>query len=404
MSRVKPFITQRANAPPLMHDTNHDKSPAYFTEEGYLIDTPRVTRVGVFDYPDKPADIRRQLRLPEEVFSPESLASYKGKPIIITHDGGEITSDNVGEEAVGTILSEGREAGEYVEADTVIHEPDRIKGMRELSLGYSLDLDKTPGVWNGQPYDCIQRNIRINHLAVVGSARAGDKSRLNIDGHEKHTEGDATMAKQKNGDSAVGDLVEAIEAVGAEIPEEVAADTDNGEENPLDIALKATAAEEGEAPEENKDDEPENLEAAIELIRSLRAELEALKGGQHDDENCEDEDCEGKTMNADAVDRIVNEKLLLIRLGERLGIVGIQGMTLRAAKQEIVRKGNPSMNCDGLDDRSLNLAVAMTAKNMTKSTDRQRGSIHNRDAACIGVSTAQAAREKMIKEMNGGND
>ena len=54
-----------------------------------------------------------------------------------------------------------------------------------MSLGYNLDLEETPGVWEGQPYDVIQRNIVINHLALVMEARAGDQARLNIDGRDQ---------------------------------------------------------------------------------------------------------------------------------------------------------------------------------------------------------------------------
>jgi hypothetical protein len=56
-------------------------------------------------------------------------------------------------------------------------------GKRELSLGYKVDLDETPGVWEGQPYDAIQRNIRVNHLAVVPQGRAGN-ARLNLDRYD----------------------------------------------------------------------------------------------------------------------------------------------------------------------------------------------------------------------------
>ena len=48
-------------------------------------------------------------------------------------------------------------------------------GLKELSLGYNLDLDETPGEWEGQPYDAVQRNIVINHLALV--LEAGPVSR-----------------------------------------------------------------------------------------------------------------------------------------------------------------------------------------------------------------------------------
>lgn len=41
---------------------------------------------------------RKELRLPENVFDPASLASYEGKPIIITHDAGEVDKSNVQQE------------------------------------------------------------------------------------------------------------------------------------------------------------------------------------------------------------------------------------------------------------------------------------------------------------------
>ena len=65
----------------------------YYTEEGYLVDHPIVTTCGVFEYKNPDGSTRRELRLPEDVFSKESLKSYKGKPIIITHDAGEVSKD-----------------------------------------------------------------------------------------------------------------------------------------------------------------------------------------------------------------------------------------------------------------------------------------------------------------------
>lgn len=154
------------------------------TSEGYLRDRPVLTSIGIFEYTNPDGSPRRELRLPEEVFDRESLASYKGKPIIITHDAGLVSKDNVQENQIGTILSEGARDGDDVRAEIIIHDTDAMResGLKELSLGYSLDLDETPGEWRGEKYDAVQRNIRINHLALVREARAGDQARLNIDG------------------------------------------------------------------------------------------------------------------------------------------------------------------------------------------------------------------------------
>ena len=156
----------------------------YFTEEGYLIDHPIVTSIGVFDYKNPDGTVRRELRLPEHVFAEESLVTYEGKPVIITHDAGRVDKLNVENEIVGTILSQGYKDGDDVRAKIIIHGITEVKksGLRELSLGYDLVLDETPGEWNGQPYDAIQTEIKINHLALVGDARAGEQARLNIDG------------------------------------------------------------------------------------------------------------------------------------------------------------------------------------------------------------------------------
>ena len=161
----------------------------YFTEEGYLIDRPILTSTGIFEYHNSDGSVRRELRLPEDVFEPDSLKSYKGHPIIITHDAGLVTKDNVQEHQIGTILTEGYRSGDDVRAEIVIHDTDKMKkaGLKELSLGYHVDLDETPGEWNGQHYDAIQRNIRINHLALVGTARAGEQARLNIDSRDPVT-------------------------------------------------------------------------------------------------------------------------------------------------------------------------------------------------------------------------
>lgn len=159
---------------------------AYFTSEGYLIDRPILTSTGIFEYIKPDGSVRYELRLPEEVFAEESLASYQGKPVIITHEAEYVTKDNVQSEAIGTILSKGYQDGSDVRAQIIIHDTDAMKecGLRELSLGYDLDLEETPGEWNGQHYDAIQRNIRINHLALVRDARAGDQARLHIDSRD----------------------------------------------------------------------------------------------------------------------------------------------------------------------------------------------------------------------------
>ncbi len=80
-------------------------------------------------------------------FDKKSLESYKGKPIIITHDAGEVDKENVRREQIGTIMSEGYRDGDSVRCEIIIHDTNALKscGLKELSLGYSLDTDDTRG-------------------------------------------------------------------------------------------------------------------------------------------------------------------------------------------------------------------------------------------------------------------
>jgi hypothetical protein len=158
------------------------------TEEGYLIDTPIVGRAGIQLYKNADGTLRRELRPPEEVFHADSLKSFAGKPVTDEHPGEPVTAKNAKRLSVGTMQGEGRQDGDNVVAPIIVHDGEMIDkilkgGKRELSLGYKVDLEETPGVWNGQEYDAIQRNIRVNHLAIVPRGRAGN-ARLNLDRHD----------------------------------------------------------------------------------------------------------------------------------------------------------------------------------------------------------------------------
>jgi hypothetical protein len=105
-----------------------------------------------------------------------------GKPITIGHKA-MVTAGNAAKVApVGSVLSAGRRDGNAIRADIVIYNLDTT--ARELSCGYTLDLDETPGTTpEGEHYDAIQRNIVYNHCAIVPKGRAGI-ARLNMDGSQ----------------------------------------------------------------------------------------------------------------------------------------------------------------------------------------------------------------------------
>ncbi len=287
-------MPESIRAPALTHVTRLDSIPlnqTYYTAEGYLVDRPVVTSTGIFEYIEANGSKRRELRLPEDVFDPESLKSYRGKPIIITHEAGLITKDNVGEEEIGTIMSEGYRSGEDVRAEVIIHDTDKMKaaGLKALSLGYNLDLEETPGMWNGQHYDAIQRNIRINHLALVADARAGERARLNIDSRDaKNSKGAQGMKKTRkttHGDSILTDeeLAKAIEDYKKRRAQSAVAkeDADEPEKEVPVVSAEPENVPEKAEPKPDAEDDADAITSKVEAVKANK-EQRAQEGAPDD--------------------------------------------------------------------------------------------------------------------------
>lgn len=436
------------NVPAFVRCIRFDSVPigkAQYTEEGYLVDTPILTSVGIFEYENPDGSIRRELRLPEHVFKPESLASYEGKPVIVTHDAGKVDKNNVSRESVGTILTKGYQDGDDVRAKIVVHDTNELKrcGLKELSLGYSLDLIEEQGEWNGQHYDAIQTNIFINHLALVANARAGEQARLNIDGRDNQSKegGNNSMTKnqrtRKDSDDAAVKLAEQVLANAGENPAVTA--TDNAGEPTLEEkvqAIKERKDSEGEKTEPTNLDEAnaiierqdEDIATLLEALEAQQAEKDFSNGmvqqDQDDDPannldndivddpakdtNTDDDDTKpvdsAKTVNADSLDKAVRERLAVIRTGDKLNLDGLEDKTIPEAKKAIIRAINPNMRLDGKSDTYINAAydIAVASMNERKnSVAAQRnsmygGSARTQRADSSNKSMAAAARQRMI--------
>jgi hypothetical protein len=72
----------------------------------------------------------------------------------------------------------------YTIQDKDVVEKVEKKDLVELSCGYTCDVDHTPGTYNGEKYDAIQKNIRYNHVALGAKdfGRAGSEVKLRMDG------------------------------------------------------------------------------------------------------------------------------------------------------------------------------------------------------------------------------
>lgn len=421
----------------------------YYTEEGYLVDHPIVTACGIFEYQNADGSTRRELRLPEEVFDKKSLQSYKGKPIIITHEAREVDKGNVRREQIGTIMSEGYQDGEHVRCEIIIHDTNALKqcGLKELSLGYSLDTEESPGVWKGEKYDCIQRNIEINHLAVVGTARAGGTARLNIDSKDDDTyflRGGRIAMEEKNatGSRADNDLSpEELDAAIALFKAQKAAErASGGSTDGADPKTTLAAGEDFEKEKspvekvranmehrdaEGKDMPPENVIAEqMEDIRTLLEEIDRLQAsndmeaagggkentdsGEKETESSEEPEKQEKGMNLDSLDQILKDRLDICRMADKLSLDGVEVLSIMEGRKKIIKAVNPKMNLDGKSESYINAAydIAKDTFNSRRNTDEQRRQMTDsqirRDAK--EECSSSTARKSMISRLTGGKE
>lgn len=123
-----------------------------------------------------------EAKLPEEILSDATVSSANSKPVTDGHHG-LVTKDNSHDLMKGFTASNGHVEGNMLYNDITITDPNLIYQIkngskRELSIGFETQMDPTSGTYNGTKYDAVQRNIRINHVAVVPKGRAGHEVRL----------------------------------------------------------------------------------------------------------------------------------------------------------------------------------------------------------------------------------
>ena len=170
----------------------------------------RVSRTGIQTYKRSEVGLDgdglvKVYRPPEEVFDDESIRSYAHRPLTNDHPPVLVNKENWKKYAVGQIGDKvGREtikSGDFIRVDMIAMDKaaiDDIKnGKRELSMGYNCDIDHTAGTTpEGESYDAVQRNLRMNHLAIVSQARGGSKLKIG-DNHQPQNK-ETVMSDQTN--------------------------------------------------------------------------------------------------------------------------------------------------------------------------------------------------------------
>jgi uncharacterized protein len=241
------------------------------------------SRTGIQVYKDAKGNEIREYRPADEVFSEDSIKSFSLTPVTIGHPKGGVNPLNAQKLTHGIIITaDGREKidkHEFVAGDLVLMTQHAIDGAErgdyvELSMGYTCELDFTPGVTeDGEAYHCVQRNIRANHVALLGKneARAGKHAKLKLDGNEavddEETTGDTMDPKE------IAELLAKLAAAQVELATEKGR-ADAAEAKAKDLQTKLDASAVDAAKEKGRADA---AEAALKPLKEDAAKREAVE-------------------------------------------------------------------------------------------------------------------------------
>ncbi|WP_204633121.1 DUF2213 domain-containing protein [Dyella mobilis] len=290
------------------------------TPEGYLLclDVP-VARTGEMLYGEgEIADdqgemvkgdqdgIIRVTRGPDDLFRPETIASFEGKSVTLGHPDEFVTPENVKQHEIGTMLNVRRGDGvndDVMLADLLIKDKTAIKaiqtdGIEEVSNGYEADYEQQ------QPGRAVQHNIVGNHVALVERGRCGPRCAIGdeiMPSLKKKTWKDRFMAAFKANDAAE------LEKLASEVKDE--------EEE----------SEEDKEKREREEKDKKTTDALSQVLDRLKAIDERLdKMESEDDDEDDDDDMDGEPTN---------DIVLTAEKTEKLDTAGVKLYTGDSAKK-----------------------------------------------------------------------
>lgn len=159
------------------------------TDEGFLETNAVFARAGIQSYlaielgelfKDRhPLELIKVLRPVDEVL--KSKDTFASKVVVNGHPDDFVTVDNASEVSVGFC----GDAIHFIEDDASLKTKltftdanaisDIKSGKRALSAGYFSHVEREDGIFDGEKYDAVQKNIRGNHISLEHRARCGVK-------------------------------------------------------------------------------------------------------------------------------------------------------------------------------------------------------------------------------------
>jgi hypothetical protein len=326
------------------------------TPQGGLIARGNLTRTGVLRYVQPDGTIQRELRHPDDVFDPDSLATLAHAPLTDDHPS-SVTPDNWRQVAIGHVAGMPEREGDYAAGDIHIQDAAGIRKaengkLQELSPGYSCHVDKTPGTYNGEGFDARQKFIRYNHLAAgpAGWGRSGPDVRMRLDGGACVSGFDGTYLRPMD----EAELKKQLAAAEAKAKEHADA---------LEVARKDATDAKTEA-----DKATAKARADAAELEKLRAENEVLKL------QSSTATVKAKVDADDAKIESLAEVLTTVR-ADAAELIGKEfdpkGKSIQAIKREVVAALQPDWPLEGKKDSEVDVAYPIVVANAKRVSDHR---------------------------------
>ncbi|MET4562187.1 hypothetical protein ABIA69_003373 [Lysinibacillus parviboronicapiens] len=333
------------------------------TPEGYLTVNVPITRPGVFPYQRQDGTVQMEAKLPDEIFSDRTIHSARSKPVTDEHPNEPVTIENHQQYSKGMSHTDSRVEDLKLYVSLTITDKDLIQkvydGKREISIGFMSDVVAESGAYNGQTYEFIQRNIEINHIAIVDQGRAGPEVAIRSDS-------DAWQIDEKGGNTEMVKIK--IEGTEYEVDPAVKAHID---------ALKAKE-ETAKVKGDSADALQGRLDALDVTLKAKDLEIATLKE---------------KALSADELDKQVEARVALINTTQPLlgDSFDFTGKSEREIKEAVISTAKAEFKGDGKSDDYINAFFDATVEQVQSTGFSSTGA----NSAYTGDAGANKGLEEM---------
>lgn len=392
-------------------------------ENGFLeIEGNPLTKVGVFPYlgseigAPNPDEVYHVFRPADEL--ERAADSFRLQPFINEHEWLGVNGTPAEKKGVLGVIGEQIVFDyPYLRGNVKIHSTiaqDLIDaGKIELSAGYKCRYEPEAGVFEGQPYQYVQRDIRCNHLALVREGRSGPdvavldrRSIITIDtkellpmtieellaaiaklsdedkakllagltpaADEDKDEEDEAKAKAKDEE---GDDVDAAAAAAASEAAEVAAEVlTEASEAAAEAAAtgEAEAVAEAEAAIEQAEERIEEVKADLDkaTMDSAKRQLKLARTALDSAKRLRT--AQGQAMDAASVIKMLGERdALAKRLSAHVGVFDHSAMTI----EQVAKYGCKSL---GINAKAGHEVIALDAALQVRKADSEKQTVDSK--------------------------